>query len=98
MLNIKIKIKNSHCACPVQNHLTKLSYLNSDWYLILATFLLKTPRKAARLQIFKFPFFGSTDNAPPKFVSYLSTFEQLILIRNITPSIYSDIPEYKQSF
>ena len=29
---------------------------------------------------------------------YLSTFEQLILIRNIIPSIYFDIPEYKQSF
>lgn len=51
-----------------------------------------------RLSDLYISFFGRDDSVPLKFVSYLPTFEQLILIRNITPSIYFDIPEYKQSF
>lgn len=56
------------------------------------------PGKAARLSDLSISFFGGDDGAPLKSVSYLSTFEQLVLIRDITPSVYFDIPEYKQSF
>lgn len=42
---------------------------------------------------FKSPFL-EVMTVLPKVSFYLPTFEQLILIRNIIPSIYFDIPEY----
>lgn len=78
--------------------LDKAEFFELCLVLNFSYFLLEAPGEAVRLSDLYISFFGRDDSAPLKFVSYLSTFEQLILIRNITPSIYFDIPEYKQSF